>query len=47
MSIVALFIIEFPEAGKNKDVSQQRNGYRKCGTITQCCTTQILKTMNS
>jgi hypothetical protein len=26
--------------------SQQRNGYRKCGTITQWSTTQQLKTMN-
>jgi hypothetical protein len=42
--IAALFIIA--EAGKNPDVPQQRNGYRKCGTFTQWNTTQQLKTMN-
>jgi hypothetical protein len=35
-----------PEAGKNPDAPQQRNGYRKCGTFTQCSTTQLLKRMN-
>jgi hypothetical protein len=45
MFIAALFIIargwkECP------DVPQQRNGYRKCGTFTQCSNTQLLKTMN-
>ena len=30
MFIAALFII--PEAGKNPDVLQKRNGSRKCGT---------------
>jgi hypothetical protein len=40
--IAALFI----EAGKNPDVPQQRNGYRKCGTFTQWSTTQLLKMMN-
>jgi hypothetical protein len=44
MFIAALFIIA--EAGKNPDVPQQRNGYRKCGTFTQWSTTQLLKTMN-
>jgi hypothetical protein len=33
MFIAALFIML--EAGKNPDVPQQRNRYRKCGTITQ------------
>ena len=45
MFIAALFIIA--EAGKNPDVPQQRNGYRKCGTFTQWSTTQLLKTMKS
>jgi hypothetical protein len=44
MFIAALFII--PEAGKNPDVPQQRNRYRKCGTFTQWSTTQLLKRMN-
>ena len=43
MFIAALFII----AGKNPDVHQQRNGYKKCGTFTQWNTTQLLKTMKS
>jgi hypothetical protein len=34
------------EAGKNPDVPQQRNGYRKCATFTQWGTTQLLKRMN-
>jgi hypothetical protein len=34
------------EAGKNPDVPQQRNGYKKCGTFTQWSTTQLLKGMN-
>jgi hypothetical protein len=42
MFIAAMFIIP----RKNPDVSQQRNGYRKCGTFTQWSTTQLLKTMN-
>jgi hypothetical protein len=33
MFIAALFII--PEAGKNPDAPQQRNGNKKCGTFTQ------------
>ena len=33
MFIAALFITA--RAGKNPDVPQQRNGYRKCGTFTQ------------
>jgi hypothetical protein len=44
MTIVALFIIA--RSGKNPDVLQQRNGYRKYGTFTQWGTKQILKTMN-
>jgi hypothetical protein len=44
MFIAALFIM--PEAGKNPDAPQQRNGYRKCGTFTQWSTTQLLKRMN-
>jgi hypothetical protein len=44
MLIVALFIIA--RAGKNSDVPQQRNGYRKCGTFTHWNTTQLLKTIN-
>jgi hypothetical protein len=44
MFIAALFIIA--EAGKNPDIPQERNGYRKCGTYTQWSTTQLLKTMN-
>ena len=44
MFIAALFIIA--KAGKNPDVPQQRNGYRKCGTFTQWHTTQQLKTIN-
>jgi hypothetical protein len=44
MFIAALFIIA--RAGKNPDVPQQRNGYRKYGTFTQWSTTQLLKTMN-
>jgi hypothetical protein len=43
-SITALFIIA--EAGKNPDVPQQRNGYKKCDTFTQWITTQLLKRMN-
>jgi hypothetical protein len=35
MFIAALFII----AGKNPDIPQQRNGYRKCSTFTKCSTT--------
>jgi hypothetical protein len=34
------------EAGKNPDVPQQRNGYRKGDTFTQWSNTQLLKTMN-
>ena len=37
MYITALFIIA--RDGKNPDVLQQRNGYRKCGTFTQWSTT--------
>jgi hypothetical protein len=33
MFLAALFIM--PEAGKNPDVPQQKNGYRKCGTFIQ------------
>ena len=44
MFIAALFIIA--RAGKNPDVPQQKNGYRKYGTFTQWSTTQLLKTMN-
>jgi hypothetical protein len=43
MFIAALFII--PEAGKNPDVFQQRNGYRKYGTFTQWSTTHLLNAM--
>jgi hypothetical protein len=43
MFIAAIFIIE---AGKNSDVTTQRNGYRKCRTFTQWSTTQLLKRMN-
>jgi hypothetical protein len=42
MFIAALFII----AGKNSNVPQQWNRYRKCGTFTQWSTTQLLTTMN-
>jgi hypothetical protein len=41
MFIAALFII-----ARSWKAPQQRNGYRKCGTFTQCNTTQLLKTMN-
>jgi hypothetical protein len=44
MFIANLFIIA--RAGKNPDVPQQRNGYRKCVTFTQWSTTQLLKAMN-
>jgi hypothetical protein len=44
MFISALFIISEP--GKNPDVPQQKNGYRKCGTFTQWSTIQQLKTMD-
>jgi hypothetical protein len=44
MFIAALFIIA--RSWKEPDVPQQNNGYRKCGTFTQCSTTQLLKTMN-
>jgi hypothetical protein len=44
MFVAALFRIA--EAGKNLDVPQQRNGYRKCGTFTQWSTTLLLKRMN-
>jgi hypothetical protein len=44
MFIAALFIIA--RAGKNPDVPQQRNGYRKCGTFAQWSTAWLLKTMN-
>jgi hypothetical protein len=43
MFIATLFIIAGP--GKNPDVPQQRNGYRKC-IFTQWNTTQLLKSMN-
>ena len=39
--------LQKPEAGKNPDVPQQRNGYRKYGSFTQYNTSQQLKTMNS
>jgi hypothetical protein len=42
--IADLFMIA--RAGRNPNVPQQRNGYRKCGTFTQWSTTQLLKTMN-
>ena len=45
MFIANLFIIA--RAGKNPDVPQQRNGYRKCGTFTQWSATQLLKAMTS
>ena len=45
MFIAALFIIA-RKAGKNPDVPQQRNGYRKCSTFTQWSTTQLLKRMD-
>ena len=45
MFIAALFIIV--RAGKNPDVPQWRNGYRKHGIVTQWNTTQQLKTTNS
>jgi hypothetical protein len=39
--------VKLPQnAGKNPDVPQQRNGYRKC-RFTQWSTTQLSKTMNS
>ena len=41
MFITPLFVK--PEAGKNSDVPQWRNGYRKCGIFTQWNTTQQLK----
>jgi hypothetical protein len=44
MFIAPLFY--YPEAGKNPDASQQRNGYRKCGTFTQWSTTHLLKRIN-
>jgi hypothetical protein len=44
MFIAALFIIA--RRWKNPDAPQHRNGYRKCGTFTQCSTTQLLKRMN-
>jgi hypothetical protein len=43
MFIAALFIIA--RSWKEPDAPQQRNGYRKCGTITQLSTTQLLKRM--
>jgi hypothetical protein len=43
--IEALFMI--PEAGNNPDVSQQKNGYRKCGSFTQWNTIQPLRTRTS
>jgi hypothetical protein len=45
MFIADLFIII--RSGKNPDVPQQMNGYRKCDAFTQLSTTQQLKTMNS
>ena len=45
MFIAALFIIA--RTGKNPDVPQWRNEYRKYGIFTQWNTTQQLKTMNS
>jgi hypothetical protein len=41
MFIAALLIIT--RSGKNPDVPQYRNGYRKCGTFTQWSTTQLIK----
>ena len=38
--------LQQPATGNNPDAPQQRNGYKKCGTFTQCSTTQLLKTMN-
>jgi hypothetical protein len=47
-SVSALvFVHAFPEAVKNPDVPQQRNGYRKCGAFIQWTPTQLLKTMTS
>jgi hypothetical protein len=43
--IAAFFMIG--RAGRNPDVPQQRNGYRKCSALTQWRTNQLLKTMNS
>jgi hypothetical protein len=39
--------LKYPEAGKNSDVPQLRNGCRRCGTLTQWSTTLLLKTINS
>jgi hypothetical protein len=35
-----------PEAGKNADVPQQMNGYKKCDTFIQWRSTQLLKPIN-
>jgi hypothetical protein len=37
----------FPEAGKNPDVPQQKNGYRKYGSFTQWNISQLLRTRTS
>jgi len=42
-STIFIAVLIVIEAVKNPDVSQQRNGYRKCGTPWN--TTQLLKTM--
>jgi hypothetical protein len=44
MFLTALFITSKP--GKNPDIPQQRNGYRKYGKFMQWNITQLLKTMN-
>ena len=46
MFIAALFVI--PEARKNPDVPQQKNGYRRCGSFAQQNNTiQLFKTRTS
>jgi hypothetical protein len=45
MFIAALFIIH--KIWKEPRCPSKRNGYRKCGTFTQCSTTKLLKMRNS
>jgi hypothetical protein len=45
MFIVTLSIIA--RSWKEPRCPSTENGYRKCGTFTQCDTTQLLKTVNT
>jgi hypothetical protein len=46
MVIAAFFIIARSWKEPRYPSTEERNGYRKCGTFTQWSTTQLLKRMN-